>query len=353
MPASCRLVRLRSCFGGRCARDRTARTIVCVPCSSFPRQAADVARAGARHSSDSSSRPEKRLSRCSSSSAADIERGDQRVEDGRGARRSGRRPWAVAGVDQFDRLHQPRPWASNCAASCERSSSTVAVTVLEALPIWSATRLLACAGARGDVVHDGRRIRTRGRPARFRAAAIFSCAPDITSCSRILASRRRSNSATVSVRSMPCVSIISETAARGRLLRLLDGRIGRVLQRLQRARDLAGGVDAGFVDAAASSPELSSIVRVKSKPLASISLTACLRGTADLRREVLALVGQAASSPLMIWSRMRVISAARAVTAAVISSALPVKVRADFGADAEQRAFHVLGILLQRGGDVG
>ena len=41
---------------------------------------------------------------------------------------------------------------------------------------------------------------------------MFSCAPLSTSCSRMLASRRRSNRAVVSDRSMFCVSRISETA---------------------------------------------------------------------------------------------------------------------------------------------
>ena len=41
---------------------------------------------------------------------------------------------------------------------------------------------------------------------------MFSCAPLSTSCSRMLASRRRSNRAVVSDRSMLCVSRISETA---------------------------------------------------------------------------------------------------------------------------------------------
>ena len=42
---------------------------------------------------------------------------------------------------------------------------------------------------------------------------MLSCAPLSTSCSRMLASRSRSNSAVVSERSMLCVSSISETAA--------------------------------------------------------------------------------------------------------------------------------------------
>ena len=43
--------------------------------------------------------------------------------------------------------------------------------------------------------------------------ARFSVAPPSTSCSSTFASRSRSNSAEVSLRSMPCVSIISVTAA--------------------------------------------------------------------------------------------------------------------------------------------
>ena len=42
---------------------------------------------------------------------------------------------------------------------------------------------------------------------------MFSWAPLSTSCSRILASRRRSNSAVVSERNMPCVSSMSATVA--------------------------------------------------------------------------------------------------------------------------------------------
>ena len=47
----------------------------------------------------------------------------------------------------------------------------------------------------------------------FSIALMFSCAPLSTSCSRMLASRSRSNSVVVSERSMLCVSIISETLA--------------------------------------------------------------------------------------------------------------------------------------------
>ena len=47
----------------------------------------------------------------------------------------------------------------------------------------------------------------------FSIELMFSCAPLRTSCSRMLASRSRSNSVVVSERSMLCVSSISETLA--------------------------------------------------------------------------------------------------------------------------------------------
>ena len=56
----------------------------------------------------------------------------------------------------------------------------------------------------------------------FSSALMFSCEPESTSCSMMLASRSRSNSAVVSARSMLCVSSISLTVAVAVCLRLLD-----------------------------------------------------------------------------------------------------------------------------------
>ena len=70
------------------------------------------------------------------------------------------------------------------------------------------------------------------------------------------------------------------------------------------------------------------MVCVKVKPLASIAFTACSVTRLTSLANSWLLPASAVSSTLDFSSRMRVISAERALTAVVISSALPTKLRA-------------------------
>ncbi len=201
---------------------------------------------------------------------------------------------------------------------------------------------------------------------------MFSCAPLKTSCSRMLASRSRSNSAVVSERSMPWVSSISETAAdavcldcstaacvvscSSRSVRAIAFEAPCVASSALSRRSLTARWTASFdteiaelwlfcsslsdrvmapvplsvasLISRAMCSLLSIIVCVKVKPLASIAFTAwsVMRPT-SLENSWL-LVLSAASSTLDFSSRMRFISAERWLTAVAISSALPTKWRA-------------------------
>ena len=102
------------------------------------------------------------------------------------------------------------PWVSNWTASCVRSLSVCAATDLNCT-ICCSTWLLAspvfCATLFMAVTKSATRVTSV-----LSISPMFSCAPESTSCNRMLASRRRSNSAVVSERSIPCVSAISDIA---------------------------------------------------------------------------------------------------------------------------------------------
>ena len=140
-----------------------------------------------------------------------------------------------------------RPCESNWVASCDRSVSVSVVTVRNALmccstcvlavPVFAATSFMA-------VTNSATRFTSV-----LSISFMFSCAPLSTSCRRMLASRRRSNRAVVSDRSMPWVSSISETAVCGGRLRRLDGGVGLLVQVAQRLGDRGRGALGGGVGA--------------------------------------------------------------------------------------------------------
>ena len=86
-------------------------------------------------------------------------------------------------------------------AVTSRKSAMLVSTRVVASPVAAVTSFMAVTNS------DTRSISV------FSSALMFSCEPDSTSCSMMLASRSRSNSAVVSARSMLCVSSISLTVA--------------------------------------------------------------------------------------------------------------------------------------------
>ena len=104
---------------------------------------------------------------------------------------------------------------------------------------------------------------------------MFSCEPDSTSCSMMLASRSRSNSAVVSARSMLWVSSISLTVAPAVFLRLLDrvSSVAACSSFMVRLTAPAAVSPALLIMRAISAP-LSSTARLKVRPFSSIARTA-------------------------------------------------------------------------------
>ena len=104
--------------------------------------------------------------------------------------------------------------------------------------------------------------------------ARFSVAPPSTSCSSTFASRSRSNSAEVSLRSMPCVSIISVTAAEAVFCERSIAPRAVVSRSRDGARDRSGAFElASLIRPAIWSP-FCIIVLAKVTPFASIDCTA-------------------------------------------------------------------------------
>ena len=103
------------------------------------------------------------------------------------------------------------PWVSNSLDSEPRSSSAFEVLVLKTVSwsssVWVATPLREVTSFMADTKSATRVTSARSSELRL------SWAPVSTSCSRMLPSRSRSNSATVSVRRILLVSCISVTAA--------------------------------------------------------------------------------------------------------------------------------------------
>ena len=126
----------------------------------------------------------------------------------------------------------------------------------------------------------------------FSSALMFSCEPDSTSCSMMLASRRRSNRAVVSERSMLCVSSISVTVAVAVSFELFDRLGGGVLQIVERAVDGVGGGLAGGVDHAG---DLGAVVHDRAAEDEALVLDRAERvfgRLGDVGGELLALFGE-------------------------------------------------------------
>ena len=104
-----------------------------------------------------------------------------------------------------------RPWVSNWVDNSPRSSSAFCVLALNTVSwsssVWVATPLREVTSFIAETKSATRVTSARSSELRL------SWAPVKTSCSRMLPSRRRSNSATVSVRRILLVSCISVTAA--------------------------------------------------------------------------------------------------------------------------------------------
>ena len=344
-----------------------------MPCSSLARRAAALARSeragalGARTprsmraisrarpvapSSDSSSRLEKRLSRCSMSSVRASSVVDQRLDARRGARRACRR----CGGCSCRSARPPRRARGRARRTgrraAPRSPSALLVMAWNELMCWSTWLLVTpLRSATSFMVATNSETRVTSV---FSIALMFSCAPLSTSCSRMLASRSRSNSVVVSERSMLCVSSISETLAEAVCLRLLDRGLGAVLQLLERAVDGGGRGLARLVDEAG---DLLAVVHHGPREGEALGFDRLhgVVGGLDRPRSLnsLLLPLSAVSSVLELASRMRVISAARCADLLADLVGLADEVARHLGADAEQRALDVAGVLLEHVADAG
>ena len=187
---------------------------------------------------------------------------------------------------------------------------------------------------------------------------MFSWAPLSTSCSRILASRSRSNSAVESERNMLCVSSMSATVAAAvcfdsstaawwrcadprACARCRLGRLGDALGAfLQLAEACASSPTVAFWLASLMSRAISSllsiIVWVKTKLLASIDFTAWSVTRLTSPANSWPLPDSAASSPFDFSSSRCVISPSRSVTADVEFVGPADDVARDLGAGADQ-----------------
>ena len=128
-----------------------------------------------------------------------------------------------------------RPCEVNWSASSPRSCSTLVVTLLNVPRCCSTLAVVAPL-----LLLRSFMAATNSETRVAMVCSIefmFSWAPLSTSCSRILASRSRSNSAVESERSMVCVSSMSATVAEAVCLDSSIARLGRAVQILERARD--------------------------------------------------------------------------------------------------------------------
>ena len=181
----------------------------------------------------------------------------------------------------------------------------------------------------------------------------FCVAPPSTSCSSTFASRSRSNSAEVSLRSMPCVSIISVTAADAAFCE----------------RSIAPRAEVSSSETVrpicALALALASLIcevmfsLVCTSPLAKVDalrvdrLHGLMGDALDLGRELLALRAEGAEerAGLLVKHAAQVGAALIDVGGQLLG--LRRHAARDLGADAKQQALDLAGILLQRGGDAG
>ena len=154
-----------------------------------------------------------------------VERGHQRLELECAARRARPRCAGCCVSISATASASERPCVSNWPASWVRSVSVWRGDRLEAGDAAARPR---CWRRRSSAPRRSwpRRNRRRASPACSRCSLMFSCAPLSTSCSRMLASRRRSNRAVVSERSMLVRFQHLGDGGGGGLLRLLDRRLG-------------------------------------------------------------------------------------------------------------------------------
>ncbi len=178
----------------------------------------------------------------------------------------------------------------------------------------------------------------------------FSVAPPSTSCSSTFASRSRSNSAEVSLRSMPCVSIISVTAADAAFCERSIAPRAVVSRSPTVRRDRGGRLAARIVDLRG---DLLAVLRQRLGEGHALRLDRLHRIVGDafeLGRELLALRAERAQEDagLLVEHALQVGAALIDVRGQFFG--LGGETARDFGADAEQRALHLAGILLQRSG---
>ena len=181
---------------------------------------------------------------------AGIERGDQRFDRGAALVDRRLRPARLLRSISSTAWRARGRATSNCAGElAEIGRRTRAVTSRKSAMVLS-TLVGGHAGRGRSPRSWRRRIPTRAASACFRARSCSRASRDSTSCSRMLASRSRSNSAVVSARSMLWVSSISQTVP-PRSASTARSRSARVpLQLVQRAVDRVGGGFARGVDQA-------------------------------------------------------------------------------------------------------
>ena len=185
----------------------------------------------------------------------------------------------------------------------------------------------------------------------FSIALMFSWAPLRTSWSRMLASRSRSNSVVVSERSMLCVSSISETLADVVCRDCSIAWLGGVLQLLQRAVDGGGRVLARLVDEAG---DLLAVVHHRAREGEALGfdrLHGVIGGLDHLAAELLALGREGGQQRAGI--RVEDLGHLGAACAELLADLVgpPDEIARHFGADAEQGAFDVAGVLLEHVAD--
>ncbi len=170
-------------------------------------------------------------------------------------------------------LARSRPWPSNWVASSPRPATTRPVTSLK-LVIVDSTRAVASPVEAVTSFMELTKSDTRSISV-FSSALMFSCAPESTSCSMMLASRSRSNSAVVSERSMLCVSIISLTVDVAVCLAPSIAFCAASCSSLKVRLTVLEAASPALLIMRAISPPLSSMQRVKAKPRSSIDWIAC------------------------------------------------------------------------------
>ena len=182
----------------------------------------------------------------------------------------------------------------------------------------------------------------------FSSALMLACEPDSTSCNMMLASRSRSNSAVVSARSILCVSSISLTVE---VAVDFDSSIAfcAVSCRSVRVRlTVLEAASPALLIMRVISALLSSIVRVKAKPLSSIDFIASSVALVTSVANCWPFSVMAASTlPLLSDSTVGHLVGALADRVGDLVG-LAGDVAGDLGAHAGERALDVAGAAAQR-----